>query len=96
MIKVGGFLVFGPEIERVLESHPGVKEAAVIGVPSASHGEEVVAFVVADAALNPAELNVLCRRSLAAQKVPKQIVTVDALPRNASGKVVKAQLRSQV
>ncbi len=96
MIKVGGFLVFGPEVEGVLQSHPAVKEAAVIGVPSESHGEEVVAFVVADAGVNPAELIAHCRRSLAAQKLPKQVIVVDALPRNASGKVVKMELRSRI
>ena len=96
MIKVGGFLVFSPEIERVLESHPTVKEAAVLGVPSATHGEEVVGFVVAEGTINPAELIALCRRSLSAQKVPKQIVIVDVLPRNASGKVVKAELAKRV
>jgi acyl-CoA synthetase (AMP-forming)/AMP-acid ligase II len=95
MIKVGGFAVFSPEIERVLESHPAVKEAAVLGEPSASHGEEVVAFVVLGTPVKPAELIAHCRRFLAAQKLPKQVVVVDALPRNASGKVVKAELRAK-
>jgi long-chain acyl-CoA synthetase len=87
MINVGGLKVAPVEVATVLEQHPDVREAAVIGAPDA-RGEEVVYAVVAlDGAAGEAELVAFCRQRLAAHKVPRRIEIRDELPRTASGKV---------
>jgi len=91
LIISGGFNVYPREIEDVLLEQPGVREAAVIGVPDERRGERPVVFFAGDA--DPAALEAACRRLLAAFKVPRSIVRVDALPRNAMGKVDKGRLR---
>ncbi len=97
MFVVGGFNVYPAEVEQALMRHAAVAEVAVIGVADERMGERGRAFVVrrpgADA--GPAELEEFCRSQLANYKVPS-VVLVDALPRNASGKVVKGELRSGV
>ena len=77
------------------DSRPVLHRARLV-VPITQPAIEDGAVVVAEGTINPAELIALCRRSLSAQKVPKQIVIVDVLPRNASGKVVKAELAKRV
>jgi acyl-CoA synthetase (AMP-forming)/AMP-acid ligase II len=96
MYIVGGFNVYPAEVEQVLARHPGVAEAAVVGVPDARLGEVGRAFVVArpGASPDPAELVGFCRERLANYKVPRSVVLVDSLPRNAGGKVVKSALRA--
>jgi long-chain acyl-CoA synthetase len=91
MIKTGGVNVYPAEIEPVLESHPSVVEAAVVGVPDKEWGEKVVAFVIAKSPIGAPELIDFCRDKLAAYKRPKQIVFVDEFPMRA-GKVVKLDL----
>jgi len=91
MIKTGGVNVYPAEVEPVLEAHPGVVEAAVVGVPDQEWGEKVVAFVIARSPVGAPELIDFCRDKLAAWKRPKQIVFVDAFPMRA-GKVVKRDL----
>jgi long-chain acyl-CoA synthetase len=95
LILVNGFNVYPAEIERVLGSHPGVAEAAVIGVPSTTTGQTPRAFVVP--ALSPpptaAELMVHCAARLARFKLPTTIELVTELPHSAIGKVRKTQLR---
>jgi malonyl-CoA/methylmalonyl-CoA synthetase len=95
LIITGGLNVYPVEVEAVLDELPGVLETAVIGVPDADFGEAVVAVVVphTGAALDPAALRSAARERLAGFKVPKQVHVVDALPRNAMGKVEKATLR---
>jgi acyl-CoA synthetase (AMP-forming)/AMP-acid ligase II len=95
MIITGGENVYGPEVERVLVEHPSVAECAVIGVPHEVWGESVLAFVqpVPGAGVDQAELIAFCREHLAAYKCPRSVQPVDALPRNATGKVLKTQLR---
>jgi acyl-CoA synthetase (AMP-forming)/AMP-acid ligase II len=92
---VGGFNAYPAEIEQVLAEHPDVSQSAVVGVPDARLGEVGVAFVVPRpaAVLDPAEVISWCRERMANYKVPRDVVAVDALPRNATGKVVKADLR---
>jgi acyl-CoA synthetase (AMP-forming)/AMP-acid ligase II len=98
MIVSGGENIAGSEVERVLYEHPAVLEAAVVGRPDERWGEVPVAFVV----LRPggtATAEVLlehCRTQLARFKVPKDVVFLDALPRNPSGKVLKRELRHGV
>jgi acyl-CoA synthetase (AMP-forming)/AMP-acid ligase II len=93
MIITGGENVYGPEVESVLLDHPGIADAAIIGVPDEKWGESVKAIVVAGTALEPAEVIEFCRRHLAGYKCPRTVDFVDTLPRNASGKILKNQLR---
>ncbi len=97
MIVSGGENIAGSEVERVLYEHPSVVEAAVVGRPDEKWGEVPVAYVVLDPAalVAPDELVEHCREQLAKFKVPKDIVIIDALPRNPSGKVLKRELRDQ-
>ena len=92
-IKRGGYSVFPAEVETVLLAHPAVSEAAVVGVPDAALGEEVAAFVALRSGATPDELIAWCRERLAAFKYPRRITVLPTLPRSATGKVLKAQLR---
>jgi malonyl-CoA/methylmalonyl-CoA synthetase len=87
LIITGGFNVYPREIEEVLLEQPGVREAAVIGLPDERRGERPAAFFAGDA--DEAALEAACRRQLASFKVPTAFVRVEALPRNALGKVQK-------
>jgi long-chain acyl-CoA synthetase len=96
MIIRGGFNVYPREIEEVLYAHPAVAEAAVIGVPHAQHGEEVKAFVAFKPQQNvtPEDLITYCKSHLAAYKYPRAVQVLDALPKGATGKILKRELRS--
>jgi acyl-CoA synthetase (AMP-forming)/AMP-acid ligase II len=96
MILSGGENIAGSEVERVLYEHDAVLEAAVVGRSDEKWGEVPVAFVALrpGTTANAAELVEHCRGRLAKFKVPKDVVFVDALPRNPSGKVLKRELRS--
>jgi malonyl-CoA/methylmalonyl-CoA synthetase len=89
LILSGGFNVYPREIEEALLAVPGVREAAVVGRPHPEWGEVPVAFLVADAPLDPAGVHALLRGQLAAFKIPRDLRFVDALPRNALGKLQK-------
>jgi malonyl-CoA/methylmalonyl-CoA synthetase len=93
LIIAGGFNVYPREIEEVLLEQPGVREAAVVGVPDERRGERPVAFFAGDA--EAAVLEAACRRQLASFKVPTAFVRVEALPRNPLGKVQKHLLRRE-
>ena len=95
MVITGGTNVYPREIERVLDEHPLVVESAVIGVPDAQWGERLVAYVVVSplGGFDPADLAEFAQSRLAPFKRPKNFLTVAALPRNATGKVSKIELR---
>lgn len=95
MFISGGENVYPAEVERVLAQAEGVEECAVIGLPDAKWGESGCAFVVPRRGRQPAAANLAqhCARHLAKFKVPREFVLVDALPRNAAGKVLKTRLR---
>lgn len=96
MIITGGENVYPIEVEHVLFQHPAVVDAAVIGAPDAQWGEKVVAVVVGRPGSeppNPEELVQWCRQRLAHYKCPKEVRFTEALPRNATGKVLKRELR---
>ena len=96
MVISGGENVYPAEIEKVLESHPGITEAGVIGQPSAKWGESPFAVVVrSDAKLTEAGVLAFCRGKLAGYKQPKGVAFVDAVPRNPSGKILKRLLRER-
>ncbi|MFF7355493.1 class I adenylate-forming enzyme family protein [Streptomyces filipinensis] len=97
MINASGFKVWPREVEDVLYTHPAVREAAVVGVPDGYRGETVKAYISlrpgADAA--PDELAVYCKERLAAYKYPRQVEILPDLPKTASGKILRRELRSR-
>jgi malonyl-CoA/methylmalonyl-CoA synthetase len=97
LIISGGYNVYPKEIELAIDALPGVAESAVIGLPHPDFGEAVTAVVVPrkDARLDPAAIIAGLRQNLANFKLPKQVYLVDDLPRNAMGKVQKAELRAR-
>ncbi|MFY1827776.1 o-succinylbenzoate--CoA ligase [Myxococcus fulvus] len=99
LIVRGGENIYPAEIEAVLANHPSVQEAAVIGVPDAKWGEVPVAFLAPRAGPSRPEEQVLeawCRESLAGFKLPTRFIWLDALPRNAMGKLERTALRKRV
>jgi malonyl-CoA/methylmalonyl-CoA synthetase len=107
LIISGGYNIYPREVEEVLEAHPLVAEAAVLGLPDAEFGECVVAAIVLIADLAEAErqstiynlqsaMTEWCRERLASYKKPRRVVFVEALPRNALGKVQKHLLRERL
>ena len=86
------------DVEGVLLEHPHVVEAAVVGIPHAVLGEDVAAVVVLvpGASTTPDELREFCASALADYKVPRRIEVAIELPRNATGKVLKAKLRDHL
>jgi long-chain acyl-CoA synthetase len=94
MVNVSGFKVFPNEVEDVIAQHPGVLEAAVIGIADLTTGQGVKLFVVKrDPGLTEEELTKFARERLAAYKVPKTIVFVDSLPKSNVGKIIRKDLR---
>lgn len=98
LIITGGFNVAPTEVENVLRQHPRVADVAVVGLPSAHSGEEVVAAIVADGegAVDIEEIRSFARGILTPYKVPRRIVVVDELPRSLIGKVLRRQVRDQL
>ncbi len=97
LIISGGSNIYPREVEEVLLRHPAIREAAVIGLPDADWGEIAVAVLVAQAPPpNPDELDALCLQHIARFKRPKRYVFVDELPKNATGKVLKRELRQRL
>ena len=96
MIVSGAENVYPAEVEQVLFEHDAVADAAVIGVPDEQWGEAVKACVVvkAGADVDEAELVAFCKARIAGFKVPKSVDFMDTLPRNASMKVLKHELRA--
>ena len=97
MINASGFKVWPREVEDVLYTHPAVREAAVVGVPDGYRGETVRAYISlrpgAEAA--PGELAAYCKERLAAYKYPRQVEILPELPKTASGKILRRELRSR-
>lgn len=94
VINTGGVLVASREVEDALYTHPAVAEVAVVGVPDEKWVEAVSAFVVRKAEVTEDELAQHLRGRVAPFKIPKKITFVEALPRNASGKILKRELRA--
>jgi fatty-acyl-CoA synthase len=91
----GGVNVYPREIEEFLFRLPGVREAAVVGIPDDYWGETGKAFLVLEpgAEITPEAVVAACKDSIAGYKVPRHVVFVEALPRNPAGKVLKTELR---
>ncbi len=98
LIISGGSNIYPREVEEVLLQHPAIKEAAVLGEPDAQWGESVVAVLVAQPGelADQYELDAFCLEHIARFKRPKRYVFVEQLPRNATGKVLKRELRMQL
>jgi len=98
MVVSGGYKVYSKELEQVLLQHPGVEDAAVLGVPDATYGEAVVAVIQPrpGQVLREEDIVEHCRARLAGYKKPRRVLFVDALPRNSLGKVVKRELRIRI
>ncbi|MCX7590731.1 MAG: long-chain fatty acid--CoA ligase, partial [Kiritimatiellae bacterium] len=96
MLLVNGINVYPREIEEVIYQYPGIKEAAVVGLPDPRRGEQPVAYIVLneDAAFEEAAFLRFLKERLADYKVPKRVIQLPALPRNATGKVLKTALRA--
>jgi acyl-CoA synthetase (AMP-forming)/AMP-acid ligase II len=97
MFIVGGFNAYPAEIENELLRHPAVAQAAVVGAPDDRLGEVGVAFIVPRTGeeADPAAIVAWAREQMANYKVPRRVEIVDALPMNASGKVLKFELRER-
>ncbi|MER2059080.1 MAG: o-succinylbenzoate--CoA ligase [Niallia sp.] len=97
LIISGGENVYPAEVEAVLTEMEGIREAAVIGIPNAQWGQVPVAFVVEDGSAGSEKwIMENCEKSLAKYKIPKKIIFVSEIPRNASGKIVRRDLRKWV
>ena len=83
-------------MEGALSAHPAVADAGVVGLPDPDWGEAVTAFVVLREPVDPEELRAWCRERLAPHEVPKRVVAVDELPRNAAGKLMRDRLAARV
>ena len=95
MVIVNGMNVYPRMVEEVLYQHPGILEAAVVGEPHASHGEIVVAHIVPQqgADLDDRALKTFCREQLGQHQMPRRFVIHASLPKNATGKILKRELR---
>jgi len=98
ILKSGGYKLSALEIEEVIREHPAVAETAVVGLADEAWGERVIGCVVRrpGTSCDETELRSFVRERLAPYKVPKQIVFLDALPKNPIGKVVKPELARQL
>ncbi|MCX4760846.1 AMP-binding protein [Streptomyces sp. NBC_01275] len=97
MINASGFKVWPREVEDVLYTHPAVREAAVVGVPDGYRGETVKAYISLRAGVDadPDTLAAYCKDRLAAYKYPRQVEILPDLPKTASGKILRRELRSR-
>ena len=97
MIVTGGENVYSREVEEVLYTHPAVSEAAVIGLPDPTWGENVTAVVVLRDGMTATDVEIIatCRDRLAGYKKPKRVEFIDELPKNVSGKILKRELRDR-
>jgi long-chain acyl-CoA synthetase len=94
MIVVSGFKVYPNEVEHVLVNHPGVREAAVVGVPDEVTGEAVMAYVVLkDPTVTAADLIAFCHQTLTGYKIPHRYQFVDSLPKSNVGKILRRELK---
>ncbi len=98
MLIIGGENVFPREIEEVLNAHPAVKDSGVVGTHDPMRGEQPIAFIEVKEgeAVDERAMILWCRGKLAGYKVPAQVRVVQALPRNATGKVMRRQLKGMV
>ena len=100
MIVSSGYNIGAPEVENALLAHPAVAECAVIGVPCPERGQKVKAFIVLADFAEPSdelagELQTFVKAQIAPYKYPREVEFVDALPKTATGKLKRSELRSR-
>ncbi len=97
MIITGGENVYSREVEEVLYTHPSVAEAAVVGLPDPTWGENVTAVIVLRDGMTATEAEIIAtaRDRLAGFKKPKRVIFLDELPKTVSGKIIKRELRDR-
>jgi long-chain acyl-CoA synthetase len=97
LIKVGGFQVWPNEIETVINSHPGVQESAIGGVPDIGKGERVIAWVVRknNQDLDTDEILQFCKKQLIFYKIPSEVFFVERIPKTGVGKILRRELISE-
>jgi long-chain acyl-CoA synthetase len=97
MIITGGENVYPREVEEVLYTRSEVSECAVVGLPDQEYGEQVTAFIVPQEGhqIDPAILKDYLKARLAAFKVPKEYITVEALPKSGAGKLLKREIKKR-
>jgi fatty-acyl-CoA synthase len=96
MIITGGFNVYSAEVEQVLMQHPAVRDCAVVGLPDDKWGERVTAVIESSAEVQPDELVAFVKELIGSVKAPKQVELWQELPRSRLGKVLKADVRTQL
>ncbi len=98
LIITGGFNVSPSEVEVVLRAHPGVADAAAVGLPEAAGGERVVAAILPQegTTVNAAELRAFCKERLAGYKVPREFYLLDEFPKSMLGKVLRKQVKEKL
>ena len=98
LIIRGGYNVYPREVEEVLYAHPDIVEAAVIGVPDDHYGEEIAAVIALapGTSIDRDALREWCKERLSAYKVPRIVHVVDALPKGATGKILKRAIDRDV
>jgi len=94
MVIVGGFNCYPAEIEKQLLQHPQIKDVAVVGMPDQRLGEVTHAHLVSDGEMTPEDIIAWARENMANYKVPRRVTIHESLPRNASGKILKYQLKN--
>ena len=93
MIISGGENVYSREVEDLLYEHPSVAEVAIVGAPDSKWGETVVALVRLRSAATAAALDEFCKARIGGYKRPRRYIFVEELPKSATGKILKAELR---
>ena len=96
LIKVKGFQVAPAEVEALLQTHPSVLDAAVIGVPDDEAGEVPLAFVVGKPGADALEILAFLRAHLSSYKIPRRVEFIDAIPKSASGKILRRVLKDRM
>jgi acyl-CoA synthetase (AMP-forming)/AMP-acid ligase II len=96
MIITGGFNVYSAEVEQALMQHPAVRDCAVVGMPDDKWGERVTAVIESSAEVQPDELIAFVKARIGSVKAPKQVELWQELPRSRVGKVLKADVRTQL
>ncbi len=95
MVISGGVNIYPREVEEVLITHPDIRDVAVIGVPDEKWGESLKAFIVSDSAPDAEQLIAFCEAKISRMKTPRVFELLDVIPRNATGKVLKTELRKR-
>jgi acyl-CoA synthetase (AMP-forming)/AMP-acid ligase II len=96
MIITGGFNVYSAEVEQALMQHPAVRDCAVVGLPDDKWGERVTAVIEPSAEVQPDELVAFVKARIGSVKAPKQVELWQELPRSRLGKILKADVRTQL